>query len=85
MLYLEQYDIDEPFYTPWVIEVQALPKPREVEDQEYDLDDPDSLYFVYICKKQPEMVKKKKVKEGKIAASELKKNAPVRRKAPNVK
>ena len=22
--YLEQYDIDEPFYTPWMIEVQAL-------------------------------------------------------------
>ena len=22
--YLEQYDIDEPFYTPWMIEVQAM-------------------------------------------------------------
>ena len=26
---LEQFDIDEPFYTPWLIEVQATLKPKE--------------------------------------------------------
>lgn len=24
--YIEQYDIDEPYFTPWVVEVQALSK-----------------------------------------------------------
>ena len=27
---LEQFDIDEPYYTPWLIEVQAMLKPKGV-------------------------------------------------------
>ena len=60
-------------------------KPAEADDIEYDLTDPDNLYFVYICKKSKEMNKKKQVKEGRLAAKELESNAPRRRRAPNLK
>lgn len=79
--FLEQYDIDEPNYTPWQVEIQALSKPVEFEEEDLDQDDPDSLYFIYICKKQADMVLKKLIKENKVKA-ELKKKKPKKVKAP---
>lgn len=58
--FLEQYDIDEPYYTPWFIDVQAVAKPISYLGEELDFDDPESMYFVYICIKQIELVEKKK-------------------------
>ena len=63
--YLEQYDIDEPGFTPWFIEVQAVMKPIEFANEELDIDDPESMYFVYICTKDEELLEKKGAKDGK--------------------
>jgi hypothetical protein len=59
--YLEQYDADEPGFTPWYVEVQAVMKPLEYEAEELDADDPESMYFVYICTKDDELIDKKLV------------------------
>lgn len=84
LTYLEQFDIEEPFFTPWLIEVQAVEKPLAFELEELDPDDPDSMYFIYICVKNPELVKKKKVKEGKIKLA-MKKGANAKKMgAPNL-
>jgi len=58
--YLEQYDIEEPYFTTWYIEVRALEVPLEYEDEELDEDSPDNYYFVYVCRKDAELVRMKK-------------------------
>lgn len=83
--FLEQYDIDLPHFTPWVIEVQALLKPKESPEEELDPADPNSYYFIYLCKKRRDMVVKKKVKLGRLNKKALKSLQPSRRKAPNLK
>lgn len=45
-----------------IIAYVSIAKPQEFEDQEYDLKDPDSLYFVYVCKKTPELIAKRREK-----------------------
>lgn len=77
--YLEQYDIDEPYYTPWYIDVQAIVKPKAFDDEELEPDDPDSLYWIYICAMNSELLLKKRIKEGKILVKERK---DTRKKAP---
>jgi len=83
--FLEQHDLDEPYYTPWTIEVQALLKPKEFPEEELDSADPNSYYFVYICEKRREMVLKKRIKLGRLTKKEQKKYAPKPKKAPNLK
>ena len=84
--YLEQYDIDEPFFTPWVVEVQALMKPREHDEEVLDPNDPNSMYFVYVCKKTRELVVKKKIKEKRLTKKQAKEALPKpSRRAPNIK
>ena len=81
---LEQFDIDEPYYTPWLIEVQALLKPKEYENEKLDPDDPDSLYYVYIATKKEVMVNQKKIKENKLKLKKKKKTKKATIKAPNL-
>ena len=47
--------------------IYYLAKPQEFEEQEYDLKDPDSLYFIYVlCKKSADLVaRKKEAKKGR--------------------
>lgn len=87
LIYLEQYDIDEPYFTPWVVEVQALMKPREHDLEEFDPNDPNSMYFVYICRKTRELVVKKKLKEKRMNKKQAKAALPqaTRKRAPNLK
>lgn len=82
--FLEQFDIEEPNFTPWVIEVQAVLKPKEYPDEELDPSDPNSMYFVYICRKTPELVLRKKVKLGRLTKKQLKAMKP-REKRVNLK
>ncbi len=106
--FLEQFDIEEPNFTPWVIEVQAvcksisllllclilkindddnvttIVKPKEYPDEELDSSDPNSMYFVYICRKTPELVLRKKVKLGRLTKKQLKAMKP-REKRVNLK
>jgi hypothetical protein len=42
-----------------IIAFVSIAKPQEFDDQEYDLKDPDSLYFIYVCKKTPELIAKR--------------------------
>lgn len=58
--FLEQYDIEEPYFTPWFVEVRAFEVPLEYEEEDLDEDSPDSYYFVYICRKDADLVQKKK-------------------------
>jgi len=81
--FLEQYDIEEPYYTPWEVEVQALAKPLEYENEDLNVEDPDNLYFIYICQKREEMVMRKKIRENKVAQDKRKKK-PRQVKAPNL-
>jgi hypothetical protein len=61
-------------------------KPREAAEEEFDPNDPNSMYFVYICKKTRELVVKKKVKEQRLNKKELKKLLPAPgRRAQNLK
>eukprot|EP01032_Pedospumella_encystans_P011383 gene11383-13235_t len=83
--FLEQHDIDVPRYTPWMVEVQALLKPKEFPEEELDSADPNSYYFVYIITKRIEMVMKKNVKLGRLNKKQLKALQPTRRRAPNLK
>lgn len=72
---LEQYDIEEPYFTPWVIEVQAIQKPEMFIGEELDSTDPSSMYFLYICRKDPELVKRKtrRIKRANKEAEKKKK------------
>lgn len=49
LLYLEQYDVDEPHFTTWFVEVQAVVKPKAFDDEDLD---PGKVYiycvFVFI-------------------------------------
>eukprot|EP00598_Pedospumella_elongata_P010213 CAMPEP_0184989994 /NCGR_PEP_ID=MMETSP1098-20130426/30608_1 /TAXON_ID=89044 /ORGANISM="Spumella elongata, Strain CCAP 955/1" /LENGTH=278 /DNA_ID=CAMNT_0027515111 /DNA_START=36 /DNA_END=868 /DNA_ORIENTATION=- len=83
--FLEQHDIDVPRYTPWMVEVQALLKPKEFPEEELDSADPNSYYFVYIITKRIEMVMKKNVKLGRLNKKQMKALQPTRRRAPNLK
>jgi hypothetical protein len=65
------------------VEVQALAKPLEFEDEELDVEDPGNLYFIYICQKKAEMVMRKKVKENKVKLDKKKKKKP-KMSAPNL-
>lgn len=56
-------------------------KPKEFIDEELDTSDPDSMYFVYICKKTRELVLKKKIKLGKVTKKEVKAAKPKSRRA----
>lgn len=82
---LEQFDIDEPYYTPWLIEVQAMVKPKAFEEEKIDPDDPAHLYWVYVCTKRGWMVKLKEQKENKLKLK-LKKSKGKKAvvKAPNL-
>jgi EEF1A lysine methyltransferase 4 len=82
---LEQFDIDEPYYTPWIIEVQAMLKPKQFEDEIMDPDDPSHLYWVYIARKNDVMVTLKKTKENKLKLKAKKaKKKKATTKAPNL-
>ena len=81
---LEQFDIDEPYYTPWLIEVQGVLKPKEYENERLDPDDPESLYYIYIATKKETMVNVKKVKENKLKLKKKKKGKKATMKAPNL-
>jgi hypothetical protein len=59
-------------------------KPKEFPDETLDPSDPDSMYFVYICKKTKELVIKKKVKLGRITKKQLKALRPKSRRV-NIK
>ncbi len=56
-------------------------KPKEFIDEELDSSDPNSMYFVYICKKTRELVLKKKIKLGKVTKKEIKNAKPQGRRA----
>lgn len=60
-------------------------KPKESAEEEQDAADPNSYYFMYICRKRKDMVIKKKVKLGRLNNKALKELQPTRRRAPNVK
>lgn len=82
---LEQFDIDEPYYTPWLIEVQAMLKPAQFEEEKMDADDPSHLYWIYVATKKELMVKLKLQKENKLKLK-LKKSKGKKAtiKAPNL-
>lgn len=81
---LEQYDIDEPHYTPWYIEVQAVLKPQMIEMEELDADNPDHMYWIYVAIKNPALVKRKKdrLERNKKKTKKEVKKATI--KAPNL-
>ncbi len=82
---LEQFDIDEPYYTPWLIEVQAVLKPPQFESERMDFDDPSHLYWVYIATKKGWMVKLKEQRENKLKLKMKKaKTKKPTKKAPNL-
>ena len=61
-------------------------KPREFISEQLDGTDPHSFYFIYVCKKTPDLVLKKKIKMGRINKKELKAmQATRKRRAPNLK
>ena len=51
-------------------------KPKEFATEELDPADPDSMYFVYICRKTKELVLRKRIKLGRITKKQLKKLKP---------
>ena len=55
-----------------LIFVVYLVKPKEFAIEELDPSDPDSMYFVYICKKTPDLVLKKKIKLGRLTKKQIK-------------
>jgi hypothetical protein len=78
--YLEQFDADEPHYTPWNIEVEAILKPKQFNEEVLNPDDPDHLYFIYVAKKDKYMVRKKKIKTQKLKTQKL----PTPRRPPPI-
>ncbi len=91
--YLEVYDIDSPLFTPWYTDVIGIreskfsnsslifsAKPLESEKEELDMDDPNSMYYVYLCRmeprlqKQKELRKKKQKKMARLARERRRKN-----------
>ena len=81
---LEQYDLDEPGYTPWYIDVCAVLKPQMLEGEELDADNPDHLYWCYTATKDPLMVKRRSDREEKMRGKNKKKYVKPTVKAPNL-
>jgi len=81
---LEQYDLDEPFYTPWYIEVQAVLKPQMLEGEILDADNPDHLYWIYVATKNPSLVKRKKERVERERNKKKKEFKKPTQKAPNL-
>lgn len=81
---LEQLDLDLPNYTPWNTDVLALVKPQQYEEEVLDREDPDSLYFIYVHKIEPELVKKKLIKEKKLAVKAREKRKVPKKKSSNL-
>lgn len=77
--YIEMYDIDLPNFTPWYTDVVALEKPRQLESEEFDEDDINSYYFIYLCRVEPKLVKQKKDRVKQLARKK-KKLAALRKK-----
>jgi hypothetical protein len=67
LIYLEQYDLELPGFTPWTVEVLAMQKPLQHKGEILPADEPDSYYFIYICKISDELKKKQENKISKDA------------------
>jgi SAM-dependent methyltransferase len=81
---LEQNDLDVEYFTPWKTSVQAVMKPKQFPNEVLDPDDPDSLYFIYCLRKNPELVKAKLIKERKLIIKKNKKVAQATKKSSNL-
>jgi hypothetical protein len=63
-----------------LISPYLLAKPLESEREELDMDDPENMYYVYLCRKEPrlanqkELRKKKQKKMAKLARERKRKN-----------
>ncbi len=64
--------------------IPNIVKPVEFETEDLDLDDPDSIYFVYICTKNAELVAKLKRKNSKTVKKEEKFKAKTKKRAPKL-
>jgi hypothetical protein len=49
------------------------------------MSDPNSMYFIYICKKTPELILKKKIKLGKLTRKQIKQATTQPGKRANLK
>ena len=65
LIYLEQYDLEVPGYTPWNVEVLAMQKPAQFPNEKLSPDEPASYYFIYICKMAEELLTKQENKINK--------------------
>ena len=82
--FLEQHDIDEPNFTPWTMDVQAVVKPKQFAKEVMDPDNPESLYFMYVMTKTPELLNRRSRKEQRTEANARKKKKVVKTKASNL-
>jgi hypothetical protein len=82
--FLEQYDIDEPFYTPWYVDVQAVLKPAMLENEELNADNPEHLYWCYTAVKNEVLVIRKKTRLEKDANKKKKAFKKPTKAAPNL-
>ena len=82
--HLEQYDLDEVGYTPWNVDVQAIPKPIQFKDEKLDLDDPESMYFIYVAVKSEMLVERKEGKALKNAQKAMTKKEASKKAAPQL-
>jgi hypothetical protein len=59
-------------------------KPKEFAAEIQDPTDPNSMYFIYICKKNKDLVNRKKVKLGRMTKKQINAMKP-KRKRVNIK
>jgi EEF1A lysine methyltransferase 4 len=82
--HLEQLDTDQPGFTPWRVDVQAVAKMEQYDGEVLDLDDPDNSYFIYIATKIASLVDKKIGKAIKDAKNAKKKKQQQKIGAPQL-
>jgi SAM-dependent methyltransferase len=67
LLHIENLDLKDVDFTPWVVSVSAIPKPIAFEGERLDLNDLSSVYFIYVCSIEQEMLKKKLFRDERWA------------------
>ena len=70
LVLVENQDLKDKDFTPWNVSVSAIPKPPAFAGERLDLNDLSSSYFIYVCRMDPELLKKRAYRDERWAAKQ---------------
>ena len=70
LVVIENLDLKDKDFTPWNVNVSAIPKPLAFIGEKLDLNDLSSSYFIYVCRIDRELLKKRDYRDERWAAKQ---------------